>query len=582
MILSELCDLYERLAAESDGLVPEYGWSLANVSWEIDIDTEGRVQGFVPLVSDESRGGCTLKVPWQRGRSSDVKPYFLCDTSSYLLDVGSKRWKASRELHLEVLKDCAGPTARALRGFFEGNCGIDSIQVPAGYAKAGQAVFRVGSSLAYAQEDEEIRAAWNRYWPALLSPVMGRCSVLGVEGPIAMGFPKVYGIADKPALLVSCNEESFTSYGASTEKEGKAKNAWISEKAAFEAGEALRYLFRDDMHNVRIGDGSLRIVFWADRPSKRGDSLLLRLLGGRPKGEDRGTVEMVHADFDAMRHGRPLQGVDSETRYNVVGITPDSRMTVRFSYTDTLGSIAESYGQYLRDIGMVEQEQSSLGMLLRQTAVQGKWDNVPDTLLAPCFSAMLRGERFPASLLSTILSRMRADRASNNTWDMGQRASLIKACLLRNWRYGMEPDREGELTMALNRDNENIGYLLGRLFAVMERAQSAGIGDTNATIRDRYIGAAASTPARVFPQLFHGLQNSLTAARKRNPGLAVILERELDEIVGTKLEGNGALPTTLGPEDQGEFYVGYYQERTDLWKSHKKPAADRTDQTDED
>lgn len=133
--------------------------------------------------------------------------------------------------------------------------------------------------------------------------------------------------------------------------------------------------------------------------------------------------------------------------------------------------------------------------------------------------------------------------------------------------------------MALNRDNENTGYLLGRLFAVMERAQSAGIGETGATIRDRYIGAAASTPARVFPQLFHGLQNSLTAARKRNTGLSVILERELDEIVGTKLSGGGGLPATLDLEEQGEFYIGYYQERTDLWKPRKDAEATADDET---
>ena len=214
---------------------------------------------------------------------------------------------------------------------------------------------------------------------------------------------------------------------------------------------------------------------------------------------------------------------------------------------------------------MVDVSTTSIFQLIRQCAVQGKYENLPSTLVNPCMRAMLTGSRFPQSLLSTLLSRMRADHGSNNRWDMGQRASLIKACLVRN----LQSTRESEIDVALNRDNNCVGYLLGRLFAVMERAQSEALGTTNATIRDKYIGSASVTPARVMPTLMHGCQNHLSDLRKKKPGLNVILEKELDEIVGRKLSDN-PYPGTLSMEDQGEFFIGYYQERVDLWTSRKR------------
>ena len=108
----------------------------------------------------------------------------------------------------------------------------------------------------------------------------------------------------------------------------------------------------------------------------------------------------------------------------------------------------------------------------------------------------------------------------------------------------------------------------------MERAQQGALGDTNATIRDRYIGAASSTPARVFQPLLRGCQAHLSAIRKNNKyWLLRLLESEFDEIVGELLPGGGdLLPKTLGMEEQGALFIGYYQERYVLWHSKNTKA----------
>ena len=112
--------------------------------------------------------------------------------------------------------------------------------------------------------------------------------------------------------------------------------------------------------------------------------------------------------------------------------------------------------------------------------------------------------------------------------------------------------------MSFDREHRTPGYLLGRLFAVYELAQRAALGRVNATIRDKYFGAASATPASVFPLIVRGGQNHLAKVRKEKPGWAALIERELEQI-HAGLEPS--LPRSLSLQQQGEFAIGYYHQR---------------------
>src|ERR1019366_4276333 len=103
-------------------------------------------------------------------------------------------------------------------------------------------------------------------------------------------------------------------------------------------------------------------------------------------------------------------------------------------------------------------------------------------------------------------------------------------------------------------------------------AQYAALGRVNATIADRYYGAASSTPARVFGALLRGLRTHVSDARKRGRGGWI--EPKVGEIM-TKLPPE--LPRTLRLEDQGRFAVGYYHQRA----TRSAPKAEET-QPDEE
>ena len=83
--------------------------------------------------------------------------------------------------------------------------------------------------------------------------------------------------------------------------------------------------------------------------------------------------------------------------------------------------------------------------------------------------------------------------------------------------------------MSLDLANTNIGYRLGRLFAALEKTQEDANPGLNATIRDRFYGAASSTPVAVFPTLLKLSKHHL--AKIENRGWAITLEQLDHEVV---------------------------------------------------
>ena len=117
----------------------------------------------------------------------------------------------------------------------------------------------------------------------------------------------------------------------------------------------------------------------------------------------------------------------------------------------------------------------------------------------------------------------------------------------------------------LNTERSEPSYHLGRLFASLERAQEDALPGLNATIKDRYFGAASSTPSTVFPRLIRMSQHYVG---KLQGGKKVVAEKRLQEIMGRLAD----FPTHLGMADQGLFAIGYYHQRQDFFT--KKTKAD--------
>ena len=250
----------------------------------------------------------------------------------------------------------------------------------------------------------------------------------------------------------------------------------------------------------------------------------------------------------------------------MLGLAPNNaRLAVRLWNVNTVRELAANIRQHFDDLAIVrsprDPEYLPLWRLLVATAAQGKSENIPPLLAGEMLRAILAGTPYPQTLLVAALQRIRAEQGAVNY----VRAALIKAVLVRNARYS--PAKQ-EVDVSLDPQNLNIGYRLGRLFAVLERAQALASGDLNATIRDRFYGAASATPVTAFPYLLNKL-----APHHLNK-LATGQKVWLESLIGQILEAVTQFPPHLNLDDQGRFAIGYYHQRQDFFT--KKPSDNQT------
>lgn len=577
MILSALNDYYQRLLEQgADGVSP-FGYSQEKISYEILLSPDGKVVDVNDIRQVAGKGKKpiprSLSVPQPEKRTSGTKSNFLWDKTSYVLGVSSKdggrtalEHAAFKELHLQALADEDDAGLQALTKFLK-QWEPQKFRPPTFSEDMldTNVVFRLDGQQQYLHESPAAQTVRAK----LLASGDSRndlCLVTGQQQPLARLHPAVKGVngaQSSGASIVSFNLDAFTSYGKS-----QGENAPISEQVAFAYTTVLNHLLRRDEHNrqrLQIGDAS--VVFWAQsadtQQSMQAEATFWSML--EPPSDDGQEAEKLRNVLSAVAQGRPLHELDPHleegTRLFVLGLAPNaSRLSIRFWESGNLETFARRLGEHFQDLHIEPlpwKTAPAIWRLLYATAPsrdgKAKAEDVPAHLAGEMARAILTGRRYPQSLLATLIMRMRADGDIS-----GVRVALCKAVIAREARLGGNKTNPEELPMSLDKEAVNPGYRLGRLFAVLEGAQRLALGDrVNATIRDRYYGAASATPAMVFPMLLRNAQNHLAKLRKDKPGLAVTLERDIAEIIGGL---QSQFPRSLRLEDQGRFAIGYYHQ----------------------
>lgn len=324
---------------------------------------------------------------------------------------------------------------------------------------------------------------------------------------------------------------------------------------------------RENGHCLTIGDAST--VFWAEAA----DNAIAQAAEGffaqvfTPPDDEQESAKIFNV-LEQIAKGRALQDIAPElspdTRFYILGLAPNAaRISIRFWLDTTFGQLAENLAQHWQDLAIEPRAWKtppSIWRLLLQTAVLGKSENISPVLAGEMTRAVIRGTPYPLSLLSQLIARVRADGDVN-----GLRVAMMKAVLRQRFRKGLIKE---EIPMSLNIESENNAYLLGRMFAVLERIQYQALGDLNAGIADRYYGSASAVPFSVFPRLLSGAKHHLSRLRKDKGGAAVNREKELGEIIAKLPE---TFPRHLSIEEQGRFAIGYYHQKQRYF-AEKEPA----------
>lgn len=576
-ILHSLVGLHERFAA--DGTAPAFGFSRENISYAITLSRDGDVVDVQDVRDTDGRTPRPSRcvVPRAVKRVGQPLPNFLWDNTEFALGAGTKqpirveRYHAAfKDFHRRMLATCDDEGAVALLGFLDRWRPRDLENLRCAKELLGaNVVFRLdGKALEFLHQ----RPCLQHLWLNQLSDepgAKGLCLVTGERVAIARLHPSVKGVLGAQpsgASMVSFDKDAFKSFG----KE-RGANAPVSERAAFAYTASLNALLeRDSGRRIQIGDATT--VFWAEaagddtRAAAAED--LFSLIAAPPTDADE--TAKVADKLAAIAEGRPLAQVapelDEKTRFCILGLAPNAaRVSIRFWHQNTIGELARLIAEHWSDLRLEPSPwptQPAAWRLLRETAAQGKAQNIPPTLGGALMRAILVGGRYPRSLLAAVIGRMRADKnvriEGGRPRDVtGARAAICKACLARDHRLGY---REEDVPVSLNREEANPAYRLGRLFAVYESVQRAALGiRVNATIKDRYFGAASATPASVFPLLERNSASHLASLRKgEKGGLAHWFDGEIDEILAGM---DTTFPRSLRLEDQGRFAIGYHHQR---------------------
>lgn len=581
MILAALNDYYQRLSRDPESGVPQQGYRYEQISFAIVLDTKGRVVDLNDLREVEGKKvrPARLQVPLIE-KSSEIKPKFLWDNTSYALGVSarSKRIKAEHEafksFHRQALANTDDPALRAFLAFLD-SWTVPQFQESPLFRLHGEhmldtsLVFRLDGDRRYLHERPAAREVWSHLQEKDGKAEAKMCLVTGKSASIARLHPKIRGVngaQSSGASLVSFNLDAFTSYGKM-----QGENAPVSEQAAFAYTTALNHLLRRDERNrqrTQIGDTS--VVFWAqgstrDEAVEAEDVLVLMLGAGETDEQATGRLHDLLRQISQMRPMRELGGhLRDDTGIFVLGLAPNaSRLSVRFWETGTLATFVRRLAEHYFDLELdppAWRHPPSPSVLALQTAPirkdKANAEDVSPLLAGELARAILAGTRYPRSLLANLVMRFRSDGQITPL-----RVALCRGVLARDarldGRHG-ESTNKGVPPVGLDLSNNDPGYLLGRLFSALESVQLAALGkDVNATIRDRYYGAASATPASIFPVLLRNAQNHLGKLRKEKPGLAVNLEKEIGQIIDAL---PSTLPRSLPIDEQGRFAIGYYHQ----------------------
>ncbi|WP_207455940.1 type I-C CRISPR-associated protein Cas8c/Csd1 [Azospirillum sp. SYSU D00513] len=607
-VLAALNRHYDRLLAEKKA--PPFGFSTEGIGFCIVLHPDGtpsRPPVDLRDPDNKKRPPASLPVPASFKRPGVTpRAFFLWDNSKFVLGLGRDKESggiqpfpahlaAFREKHEVALADTEDSGLGALLGFLSG-------WNPERFPETGWSEDMLDQNIVFALEEDfakrrflHDRPAAQALWRRELAAASGErqmCLVTGESAPAVRLHPAikgVWGAQTSGASLVSFNLDAFTSYG----KEQGA-NAPVSEAASFGYGTALNILLaKGSANRVQVGDAS--VVFWADasqieaaREAERQAAAMLNPRSGEEAEEDEEEDDEAPTDAQETRKlrdrvedlgaGRPVESpvpaVDRHTRFYLLGLAPNAaRLSVRFWHETTMGRFAEALRQHWHDLHLEPpawKGEPKMQALLYPAALRGKAENIPPLLGGELMRAVLEPNRpYPRALMAAVIGRIRAGDENDKPYVMAARAAVCKAWLVRDARLKKTPaaqEKKETLYVSLDREETNPAYRLGRLFAMLESIQYRALKSVNASIRDRYFGAASATPASVFPLLLRGSNHHLSVLRKRTEtrDLAGWFEGQIGEIVDALPP---ALPRHFGLEDQGRFVVGYYHQRSDRSKT---------------
>ena len=566
MILKALYDYYKRC----DNL-PAKGMEEKEIGFLIVLSPDGQFLRFEDCRIGKDHARIYL-VKKHVGRSSAAVANYLYDNSAYVLGY-SEKGNGKEQLYLDTFKAKVESIAdtfpenrdvTAIRTFYHNSREkiLDLVSKDILWEdikknlskKYSTFSFRIEGDLKIVAEKRELLQLEECNDKAEADDI---CLVSGKHGPsvettTATMIPGSQAIAKLVSFQVN---SGYDSYGKT-----KCKNAPISEEAEFAYTTALNSMLQKGSRN-KFMLGTRTFVFWAsnnNEASMETEESLFDLLGFSEEANDdpNAKIMKVRKVFESIYSGTMKTGLDD--KFYILGLAPNSaRIAVVYWSETTLKDFAEKILRHFSDMEIHDTRKDKkpyMGIreIITSVTLGGKMSDATPNLPEAVVKSIFQGLPYPQTLYSACIRRIRAEQKLTIT-----RAAIIKAYLNR------QSNNNKKINIMLDKDNNNQGYLCGRLFAVLDKIQE----DANniSSIRERYMNAASATPSAIFATI---LNLSVHHSEKLDEGRRIYFEKIKQEILD-KVSANG-FPTHLDLQDQGRFFVGYYHQRQDFFTSKKE------------
>ena len=577
MILQELCNLYDRLKDDPAYEIPKPGYSLQKISFIVVLNPNGtlfdiqdaRIQRgkkfvpreiFVPGTSKPSGSGLNPCILWDNaayllGFFEPKNPSEISDDEKKKIERAPKAFESSRAAHIALREKISAPQFQAVASFFASwnpEKLTEELKAKLRPCSVNFGVFQVLGESRFVHDIPEIYQvlACQNSAKAQGSIEKAQCLISGKVADIAeLHAPAIKGIPgaqSSGAMIVSYNWNAATSYG---KKNGG--NAPVSREAASAYCLTLNAILRKENHKFRLGDST--VVFWTGEKAVIEDDFVF--LFDTQNAQDTTKLQQIEAFLKNLRNADSPQTAlaqsgysdSAETPFFMLGLSPNAaRLAIRFWHAGTLGKFLENLREHHRSMhlqrrGDKDPEFIPLWQILLQTARDK--DGISPLLGGALLRSVIENLPYPQALIRLVLNRIRVDGQINYV-----RASVLKAFLTRN--------KKQKITMSLDTTNNKPAYLLGRLFAVLEKAQKEAIRGANSGIRERFYASASATPRAVFPIMLRTFPHHL--AKLDTPKEIFLLKQAQQILDGINAEQG--FPAHLNMESQGLFAIGYYQQ----------------------
>ena len=552
MILQALYNYYKR----SNGKLPAFGLELKEIGFLIVIDKEGNFIRFEDRRIDKNHAQKFL-VKKSVGRSSAPVANYLYDNSAYVFGFSAK---SDSEKYLKTFKNKvsdlfnAAPNnedLKALHLFYQKdlNSTLLKMQQDLLWDAIEKNLNKKYSNFSFLIEgDTRIIAEKEELLDLLNEEDDGKeqiCLVTGERGnSVETTTATMISGSQATAKLVAFQVNSgYDSYG----KE-KGANAPICEKSEFAYTTALNHMLSSDSRNKFL-IGNRTFVFWASKDDEAGNQAeesIFTMFGFQEEDDPDLGIEKVRKVFMSIYSGTIKTSLDD--KFYILGLAPNAaRIAVAYWAEIPLKEFAELILRHFDDMEIVDTRKErkpymSIRSILSAVTQGGKSSDATPNLPESIIKSIFQGGAYPYTLFASCLRRIRAEQSVGIV-----RAAIIKAYLNRI-------GKTKEISIMLDKENKNQGYLCGRLFAVLDKIQ--GDANNQHTIRERYMNAASATPSAVFSTI---LNLSSHHSEKLNEGKKIFFEKLKQEIID-KISSDG-FPSHLDLQDQGRFFVGYYHQQ---------------------